>query len=75
MDIQFAAKEISRFTHAPEKVDWMKAKRLARCLLNHRRLITDYKLQEMPNEVVVWTDSDFAGCWRTRKSTSGGVVM
>ena len=34
MDIQFAAKEISRFTHAPEKVDWVKAKRLARYLLN-----------------------------------------
>ena len=53
----------------------MKAKRLARYLLNRRRFITDYKFQKMPTEVVVWSDSDFAGCLITRKSTSGGVVM
>ena len=23
----------------------------------------------------MWTDTDFAGCKRTRRSTSGGVVM
>lgn len=25
--------------------------------------------------MIVWTDSDFAGCTRARKSTSGGVIM
>ena len=25
--------------------------------------------------MTIWTDTDFAGCKRTRKSTSGGVAM
>jgi len=25
--------------------------------------------------VTIWTDTDFAGCRKTRKSTSGGVAM
>ena len=32
-------------------------------------------MQELPKDIVAWTDSDFADCWRTRKSTSGGVAM
>jgi hypothetical protein len=27
------------------------------------------------NEMSIWTDADFAGCRKTRKSTSGGVAM
>ena len=34
-----------------------------------------YKYQKLPWKVIVWSDSDFAGCQRTRRSTSGGVVM
>ena len=40
VDIQFAAKEISRFMRVPEKQDWAKAKRLARYLLNQKRQIS-----------------------------------
>ena len=29
----------------------------------------------MPKESVLWTDSNYAGCHVTRKSTSGGVLM
>ena len=29
----------------------------------------------MPQGLTIWTDIDYAGCKRTRKSTSGGVVM
>jgi hypothetical protein len=75
MDMQFAAKEISRFMSAPEPCDWRSAKRLARYLKDHKRVVVDFKYQEMPKEVVVWSDTDFAGCGKTRKSTSGGVVM
>jgi hypothetical protein len=28
----------------------------------------------MPRRLVVWSDADFAGCKRTRKNTSGGMV-
>ena len=36
-------------------------------------VVMDY--QDNVNELTVWTDTDFAGCVRTRKSTSGGVAM
>ncbi len=35
----------------------------------------EHKYMELPKKVVMWSDKDFAGCGRTRKSTSGGVVM
>ena len=38
-------------------------------------MVTKYGLQRMPGKIVIWTDSDYAGCTKTRKSTSGGVVM
>ena len=75
MDMQFAAKEISRFMSKPEGQDWRAAKRLARYLKDQRRVVIEYKYQGMPKKVMVWSDTDFAGCRRTRKSTSGGVIM
>ena len=32
-------------------------------------------IQKAHGEISVWIDSDHAGCNRTRKSTSGGVIM
>ena len=74
-DIQFASKEISRFTSKPESEDWLRAKRLARYLKDSARVVVRFDLQEMPSTITVWSDTDFAGCRRTRRSTSGGVVM
>jgi hypothetical protein len=37
MDIQFAAKEVSRFMSKPEEQDWSSAKRLARYLKDNKR--------------------------------------
>ncbi len=34
-----------------------------------------FKSQRMPDKVVVWSASDFAGCTRSRRSTSGGAIM
>ena len=31
--------------------------------------------QDNPKELTVWTGTDYEGCKRTRKSTSGGTVM
>ncbi len=69
MDMQFSAKGISM------EQDWMAAKRLARHLKDHRRVVQKYKYQKLPRKAVVWSDTDFAGCWRIRRPTSGGVVM
>ncbi len=75
MDMQFAAKEIPRLMSKPEEQDWMAAKRLARYFKDHQRVVLEYKDQKFPNKVVLWSDTDFAACWRTRRSTPGGVVM
>ncbi len=74
MDMPYTAKEIARFMSKPEKQDWRAAKRLARYLKDHRRVVLECKYQELPKKVVVWSDTDFAGCGRTRNSTSGRVV-
>ena len=34
-----------------------------------------YRYQARPGEITAWTDSDFAGCMKSRKSTSAGVIM
>ncbi len=54
MGIQFAAKEVSRFTSRPEDQDLRAAKRLARCLEDQRRVVLEYKYQQLPSKVVVW---------------------
>ena len=58
----------------PSEQDWEGIKRLARYLVNSRRCITHFACQEGVKAVAVWVDSDWAGDWKDRKSTSGGVL-
>ena len=39
------------------------------------RVVIQYTHQRCFKEVSVWTDTDFAGCRETRRSTSGGVAL
>ena len=55
--------------------DWQKLKRLGRYLLDKPMVVVRFRRQNWNGEIVVWSDSDYAGCKRTRKSTSGGVIM
>ncbi len=75
MDMRLAAKDISGFTSKPDDQYLRAAKHLARYLKDHRIVVLEYKYQELPKKVVIWSDTDFAGCGRSRKSTSGGLVM
>ncbi len=75
VDVQFAAKEISRFMSAPEESDVRRVKRMGRYLEGKKKAVSMYTNQAMPEKLVVWSDTDFAGCRRIRQSTSGGVVM
>ena len=59
----------------PTVQDWEKLKRLARHLVTNTRCRQLFEYQSANPAVEVYTDTDFAGCSRTRKSTSGGVVM
>ena len=74
-DIQYAAKELCRFMSAPTELDWQRLIRMGRYLKGHPEVINMFKYQRTISDVQVWTDSDHAGCHRTRKSTSGGVIM
>ncbi len=74
-DIAFAVKELSRRMSCPDTRDWQSLKRLGRYLLKRERAVSHFCYQSRPECWSVWVDSDCAGCQRTRKSTSGGVVM
>jgi len=75
-DIQFATKEICREMAKPTERGMQKMKRLARYLLQFPRLVLEFNPSLEDGGVIdVYSDSDWAGRLRTRKSTSGGVMM
>ena len=74
VDIQFASKETCRFMSKPGTLARDALKRLGRYILKHKRLVYKFPWQ-CASHVDVYSDTDWAGCPRTRKSTSGGAVM
>ena len=74
-DIQYAVKEVCRAMSAPTKGDLRKLRRLGRYLIERPRVVIKYRLQGKTREMNGYSDSDWAGCRRTAKSTSGGAVM
>ena len=59
---------------APTTTGWQSLKRLCRFFSGAPRLIYDFPRQKV-ERLDTYTDTDWAGCVRTRKSTSGGVMM
>lgn len=74
-DIMFAVKELARRMSAPSIEDQEKMCRLARYLKGKPRNVAWYQYQDDQDTVEVFTDSDWAGCRSTRRSTSGGCIM
>ena len=73
-DIQYATKECCRGMAAPQVQHLSGLKRLARYLLGRPRMIWKYRWQAR-EDLRTYSDSDWAGCRRTARSTSGGVIM
>ena len=73
-DLLFACKEICRFMSAPTELAQQGLKRMARYLRSRPRLVWRYDYQTASG-LEVYTDTDWAGCVRTRKSTSGGCLL
>ncbi len=73
-DAQFSCKEICRWMSSPTASGVQALKRLGRYLEGHRRVLFEYPFQSA-NTVEVYSDTDWAGCVRTRKSTSGGCLL
>ena len=74
-DIAYASKEVSRAMSAPSVGDLVGMKRLGRYLIKHPRCVLVFRWQPKPGSLTVMTDSDWGGCQKTRKSTSGGCLF
>ena len=74
-DIQFGTKEVCRGMSGPTKEDWDSLKKLARYMVGRKRVVWRFEYQDEGQKLKVCTDSDWAGCKKTRKSSSGGVLM
>ena len=74
-DISFATKELCREFAVPNQQSHLKLKRVVRYLIGLPRLVYYYDFLEDPGKIDVFTDSAFAGCKTSKRSTSGGVIM
>ena len=75
-DLQFAASVLGRSMSRPTVAAEARLKKVARYLVSHPRVVYRYAAAQLDAEVemVAWTDSDWAGCRVSRRSTSGGVL-
>ena len=74
-DIQYAVKEVCRDMSNPMKKSIKKLRRIGQYLKSKPRMVWKYKTQAKVDTIDLYTDANWAGCKRTRKSTSGGAVM
>ena len=73
-DLSECVKSLARHMQAPSEYAWSKLKRLGRYLLGKMRVVQYFYPQAEFRTLRVYTDSDHAGCWKTRKSTTGIVL-
>ena len=74
-DLFYASKELSRCMASPTVADLPVLKRVARYLVANPVWVAEFHWQDPTSIVQVFSDSDWGGCVKTRKSASGGVVM
>jgi hypothetical protein len=74
-EMAFAAKEVARCMSCPDEAAWQALKRAARFCMGHPRVVWEFEKQHPVTFLDVWSDSDHAGCLRTRKSTSCSMLM
>ena len=74
-DIQRTVRELAKGMKAPTRRHWRILKRLGRYLVSHPRVVQRLRYQDKFTHLTAFCDSDHAGCIRTRKSTSGVVIV
>ena len=74
-DLAYSAKEVCRSMAKPSVGAWRKLKRIIRYLVGNGRTVLKYPWQAEESGPETYSDSDWAGCRRTGRSTSGGAVM
>ena len=76
-DVQQAVKELARGMSAPTNITCARLKRVMRYLVNKRTSIWKFEptaSEARDNELTATSDSDFGGCVKTRKNTTGIVL-
>ena len=75
-DLQFTASVLGRTMARPTERSWANLKRAARYLKAHLAVVLEYPDAELIDVkmAVAYSDSDWAGCKASRRSTSGGMV-
>jgi hypothetical protein len=73
-DIQYAIKELSRGMQNSSKAHARALKRLGRYLIGKTRYVILFRRQAGGAALHTQVDTDHAGCLKTRKSTSGGII-
>ena len=74
-DCNCAIEECCREMSAPTTGSLRRLKRLGRYLKGSPRVVWRYDFQPEPEEIVVFSDANWANCSRSRKSISGGCIM
>ena len=74
-DLAEAVKTLARRMVAPTAGDMTRLKRLGRYVLGRPRATLEFRPQELPQELLVEVDSDFAGDLITRRSTTGMACL
>ena len=75
-DLQFTASVLGRTMARPTERSWGNLKKVARYLKGHVKVVYEFPEAEGKDvqDLVGYSDSDWAGCKRSRRSTSGGLV-
>ena len=74
-DVAFACKETCHGMSQPTVVEEERLERLGKYLKSHPSIVQRFVWRSQDAPLKVMTDADWAGCQRSRKSTSGGVVL
>ena len=74
-DVAYAAKELCRSFARPTSKDVESLRRLVRYRVHAPRIAYRYAFEKPCDKITVCVDTDFAGCVKTRRSTSGGMVF
>ncbi len=73
-ELQFSGKEVCRWMSSPADLSLAALKWLGRYVGDHQRLVYHYPWQSV-SRVDTYSDTDWAGCLKTRGSTSGECLM
>ena len=74
-DLQVATRSLAQGLQKPTTSHMLMLKRVARYLRYRPRMAQFFPHQSKLSPFVMWSDADHAGCVKTRKSVSGGVLM